>query len=74
MPRDAFLDRILDILPRPYLNEIAARHCGVGDPLPIVRTSLKKRINDADSRDLRQALAVWIARQLLPDAETLNLR
>ena len=65
--------KLLDMLPRDYLNMIAREHANVRDPLPIVRSSLKDHIMAADSRVLRIAMATWIVKQLLPDS-TLDLQ
>ena len=68
-----FLENLLEALPRPYLNEIAKQFAHVRDPVPIVRSSLKSKIVAVDSDILRRTLAIWVARQLLPDAKTLDL-
>jgi hypothetical protein len=72
MSSTGFLNDLLEILPRAYLNEVAERFCNVSDPMPKVRSSLKTRILAADTPALRKELATWVATQL--NVESLDLR
>lgn len=64
MANTGFLEKLLDILPRPYLNQVAEQLCNVRDALPKVRSSLKVHILAADTPALRKELAIWVVRQL----------